>query len=38
MPNIRPAPARTAFDRMVAHERLELVPNKDYWDQSASPK
>ena len=32
MPSIRPAPARTAFDRMVAHERLELLPNKDYWD------
>ena len=20
------------FDKMVAHERLELLPNKDYWD------
>jgi peptide/nickel transport system substrate-binding protein len=20
------------FDRMVAHERLELLPNKEYWD------
>jgi peptide/nickel transport system substrate-binding protein len=26
------------FDRMVAHERLELVPNKDYWDQQRVPK
>jgi peptide/nickel transport system substrate-binding protein len=26
------------FDRMVAHERLELVPNKDYWDQKRVPK
>ncbi|GAC1343780.1 MAG: ABC transporter substrate-binding protein [Acetobacteraceae bacterium] len=26
------------FDRMVAHERLELVPNKDYWDKARVPK
>jgi peptide/nickel transport system substrate-binding protein len=26
------------FDRMVAHERLELVPNKDYWDPKRVPK
>ncbi len=23
---------------MVAHERLELVPNKDYWDEGHIPK
>ncbi len=26
------------FDRMVAHERLELVPNKEYWDPARVPK
>ena len=26
------------FDRMVAHERLEMVPNKDYWDKGRVPK
>ena len=26
------------FDRTVAHERLELVPNKDYWDTARVPK
>jgi peptide/nickel transport system substrate-binding protein len=26
------------FDRMVAHERLELVPNTDYWDPTRVPK
>jgi peptide/nickel transport system substrate-binding protein len=26
------------FDRMVAHERLELLPNKDYWDTKRVPK
>ena len=26
------------FDRMVAHERLELVPNKEYWDPTRIPK
>ncbi len=26
------------FDRMVAHERLELVPNKEYWDAKRIPK
>ena len=26
------------FDRMVAHERLEFVPNKDYWDPKRVPK
>ena len=26
------------FDRTVAHERLELVPNKDYWDKARVPK
>lgn len=26
------------FDRMVPHERLELVPNKDYWDSKRIPK
>ncbi len=26
------------FDRMVPHERLELVPNKEYWDKARIPK
>ncbi len=26
------------FDRMVPHERLEFVPNKDYWDKTRVPK
>ena len=26
------------FDKMVAHERLEMVPNKDYWDKDRVPK
>jgi peptide/nickel transport system substrate-binding protein len=26
------------FDRMVAHERLEFVPNKEYWDPKRVPK
>mgnify|MGYP005810310633 CR=1 FL=1 len=26
------------FDKMVAHERLEMVPNNDYWDKSRVPK
>lgn len=26
------------FDRMVPHERLELVPNPDYWDKARVPK
>jgi len=26
------------FDRFVPHERLELVPNKDYWDKNRIPK
>ena len=26
------------FDRMVAHERPELVPNKEYWDAARIPK
>ena len=26
------------FDRMVPHERLEFVPNKDYWDKARVPK
>jgi peptide/nickel transport system substrate-binding protein len=26
------------FDSVVAHERLELVPNKDYWDKDRVPK
>ncbi len=26
------------FDRMVPHERLELVPNKNYWDKARIPK
>ena len=26
------------FDRVVAHERLELVPNKEYWDQKRVPR
>ena len=26
------------FDRMVPHERLELVPNRDYWDKARIPK
>ena len=32
MPSIRPAPGRSALDRLVAHERFELLPNKEYWD------
>ncbi len=26
------------FSRMVPHERLELLPNKDYWDPKRVPK
>ena len=26
------------FDQFVPHERLELVPNKDYWDKDRIPK
>ena len=26
------------YDRFVAHERLELVPNKDYWNPVRVPK
>src|SRR5579885_2487658 len=26
------------FDKMVPHQRLELVPNTDYWDNSRVPK
>ena len=26
------------FDRFVPHERLELVPNTDYWDKDAHPQ
>ena len=26
------------FDKMVAHQRLELVPNTDYWDKARVPK
>ena len=26
------------FDRMVPHQRLELVPNRDYWDKSRIPR
>jgi peptide/nickel transport system substrate-binding protein len=26
------------FDKMTAHERMELVPNKDYWDKARVPK
>jgi peptide/nickel transport system substrate-binding protein len=26
------------FDRFVPHERLELVPNTDYWDKDRIPK
>ena len=26
------------FDRLVPHERLELVPNKEYWDNKRIPK
>ena len=26
------------FDRMVPHERLELVPNREYWDQARVPR
>ncbi len=26
------------FDRMIPHERLELVPNRDYWDKARIPK
>ena len=26
------------FDKFVAHQRLELVPNPDYWDKARVPK
>jgi peptide/nickel transport system substrate-binding protein len=26
------------FDKLVPHERLELVPNPDYWDKTRVPK
>ncbi len=26
------------FDRMVPHERLEMVPNAEYWDKARVPK
>jgi ABC-type transport system substrate-binding protein len=26
------------FDKFVAHQRLELVPNTDYWDKNRVPK
>ena len=26
------------FDKLVPHERLELVPNPDYWDKARVPK
>jgi peptide/nickel transport system substrate-binding protein len=26
------------FDKMVPHERLEFVPNADYWDKARVPK
>lgn len=26
------------FDKLVPHERLELLPNKDYWDKARVPK
>jgi ABC-type transport system substrate-binding protein len=26
------------FDRMVPHERLEMVPNRDYWEKARVPK
>ncbi|HXO03058.1 MAG TPA: ABC transporter substrate-binding protein, partial [Stellaceae bacterium] len=26
------------FDQFVPHERLELIPNKDYWDKDRVPK
>lgn len=26
------------FDKMVPHQRLELVPNADYWDKARVPK
>lgn len=26
------------FDKFVAHQRLELVPNTDYWDKNRIPK
>jgi ABC-type transport system substrate-binding protein len=26
------------FDKMVPHQRLELVPNTDYWDKARVPK
>jgi peptide/nickel transport system substrate-binding protein len=26
------------FDKMVPHERLELLPNKDYWNKARIPK
>ncbi len=26
------------FDRIVAHQRLEFVPNTDYWDKARVPK
>ena len=32
MPSTRQAPVRSAPTRYVAHERFELLPNKEYWD------
>jgi len=26
------------FDKLVAHQRLEMVPNQDYWDKPRIPK
>jgi ABC-type transport system substrate-binding protein len=26
------------FDKMVTHQRLELLPNKEYWDKDRVPK
>jgi ABC-type oligopeptide transport system substrate-binding subunit len=26
------------FDKMVAHQRLEFVPNNEYWDKARVPK
>ncbi len=39
--NMRKHPSGTGpykFDKMVPHQRLEFVPNTDYWDKARVPK
>src|SRR5712671_1415250 len=33
-----PAPDLNRFDRFVPHQRLELVPNTEYWDKARIPR